>query len=194
MGIEYQVRSYGIVTSRPTWPLRRGIEWRPLDDDTGVWRTAGRPATIRKILGFDRRAMRRVAKIYGVGGFDVRPLAAMAAVETGGRRKRWRREPDGRTSYGVFQFLGVTAKAVAGGVAVTPAQLYSVEFSTMLAIKDILQDARKRDADPIELAAIWNAGRLRRSARNAWGWHVHGDHLDRMAAYYGDACAALRGG
>ena len=36
-----------------------------------------------------------------------------------------------------------------------------------------------------------HAGSLRASGTSSWGIHAHGDHLDRAAKWFGDACAAL---
>ena len=47
-------------------------------------------------------------------------------------------------------------------------------------------------ADPILVAAAYNAGGVYRSAENAWCLRCHGDHLDRTAKWYGDACAVRR--
>lgn len=45
--------------------------------------------------------------------------------------------------------------------------------------------------NPILAAACYNAGSLRASGTSSWGIHAHGDHLDRAAKWFGDACAAL---
>jgi peptidoglycan L-alanyl-D-glutamate endopeptidase CwlK len=45
--------------------------------------------------------------------------------------------------------------------------------------------------DPILVSTAYNAGGLYKSAKNAWCLRTHGDHLDRAAAWYGDACAVL---
>jgi peptidoglycan L-alanyl-D-glutamate endopeptidase CwlK len=42
--------------------------------------------------------------------------------------------------------------------------------------------------DPILVAAAYNAGGLYRSTQNDWHLRSHGDHLDRAAAWFGDAC------
>ncbi|GAB5387821.1 MAG: hypothetical protein Alpg2KO_07890 [Alphaproteobacteria bacterium] len=47
--------------------------------------------------------------------------------------------------------------------------------------------------DPILNAARWNAGSLRETRRNPWHIFTHGNHLDRAARWYGDACAVLSG-
>jgi peptidoglycan LD-endopeptidase CwlK len=45
--------------------------------------------------------------------------------------------------------------------------------------------------DPILVAACYNAGSLKPSNANVWGLVVHGDHLDRAARWYGDACEVM---
>jgi len=45
--------------------------------------------------------------------------------------------------------------------------------------------------DPILVAAAYNAGGLYETDANPWRLKCCGDHLDRAAAWYGDACAAL---
>jgi murein DD-endopeptidase MepM/ murein hydrolase activator NlpD len=45
--------------------------------------------------------------------------------------------------------------------------------------------------DPIFVAAAFNAGGLYDSPHSPWGLRVYGDHLDRAAKWYGDACACL---
>jgi peptidoglycan LD-endopeptidase CwlK len=45
--------------------------------------------------------------------------------------------------------------------------------------------------DPILVAACYNAGSLKPSGANRWGLRAHGDHLDRAARWYGDACEVM---
>jgi peptidoglycan L-alanyl-D-glutamate endopeptidase CwlK len=45
--------------------------------------------------------------------------------------------------------------------------------------------------DPILVAAAFNAGGLYRNNQNQWHLRSYGDHLDRAAKWYGDACAVL---
>jgi peptidoglycan L-alanyl-D-glutamate endopeptidase CwlK len=51
--------------------------------------------------------------------------------------------------------------------------------------------------DPILIAAAYNSGGLRKApTKNRWHLSSHGNHLDRAARWFGDACAviaALRG-
>jgi hypothetical protein len=45
--------------------------------------------------------------------------------------------------------------------------------------------------DPILLAAAFNAGGLYGKQGSSWGLKARGDHLDRAARWFGDACAVL---
>jgi peptidoglycan LD-endopeptidase CwlK len=45
--------------------------------------------------------------------------------------------------------------------------------------------------DPLLVAAVYNAGALRPGKTSRWRLRSHGDHLDRAARWYGDACAVL---
>lgn len=57
----------------------------------------------------------------------------------------------------------------------------------------IAHNAAQTGFDPILVAAAYNAGSLRPSSGNHWRIHCHGNHLDRAAEWYGDACAVLGG-
>lgn len=45
--------------------------------------------------------------------------------------------------------------------------------------------------NPLLVAAAYNAGSVRPSSENRWRIHCHGNHLDRAAEWFGDACAVL---
>lgn len=47
--------------------------------------------------------------------------------------------------------------------------------------------------DPIFVAAAYNSGGLYENQHSPWGLRATGDHLDRSAKWYGDACACLIG-
>ena len=46
--------------------------------------------------------------------------------------------------------------------------------------------------NPLLVAAVYNAGSLRPSPDNHWRIHSFGNHIDRAAEWYGDACAVLK--
>jgi|GEM_PF-2985908 Soluble lytic murein transglycosylase and related regulatory proteins (some contain LysM/invasin domains) len=49
----------------------------------------------------------------------------------------------------------------------------------------------QHNGDPILAAACYNAGGIKESTSNPWRLRCAGDHLDRAARWYGDACAVL---
>lgn len=69
--------------------------------------------------------------------------------------------------------------------------MYDPAISIDLGAAVIRQRMAQTGDDPILVAAAYNAGSLRRSAANAWHLHCYGDHLDRAAKWYGDACFVL---
>ena len=70
--------------------------------------------------------------------------------------------------------------------------LYDAKTSIDIGTATIAQGLAQTGDDPILVAAAYNAGRLHRSTKNAWGLKTTGDHLDRAARWYGDACAVLQ--
>ncbi|MBF0584063.1 MAG: hypothetical protein HQL80_07490 [Magnetococcales bacterium] len=70
--------------------------------------------------------------------------------------------------------------------------LYRPEISLMVGAAVIKQRWEQTGADPVLVAAAFNAGGIYRSTGNPWHLASHGDHLDRAAAWYGDACAVLQ--
>ncbi len=65
----------------------------------------------------------------------------------------------------------------------------AIELGTV-AIKDRLS---LTGGDPILVSATYNCGGIRESDANPWRLVCQGDHLDRAASWYGDACTVLRG-
>jgi peptidoglycan LD-endopeptidase CwlK len=70
--------------------------------------------------------------------------------------------------------------------------LYEAAVNIDLGTAEIKQRWATTSDDPILVAAAYNAGSLRVSGDNAWHLASHGDHLDRAAKWYGDACAVLK--
>jgi peptidoglycan L-alanyl-D-glutamate endopeptidase CwlK len=50
----------------------------------------------------------------------------------------------------------------------------------------------KQRVAAILVAAAFNSGGVYKSDANAWHLKTYGNHLDRSAQWYGDACAVLR--
>ncbi len=70
--------------------------------------------------------------------------------------------------------------------------LYEYGNNIDIGAAEIAFRIEKTGFDPILTAAAYNAGSLRESGSNPWRLHSHGDHLDRAARWYGDACAVLK--
>lgn len=74
--------------------------------------------------------------------------------------------------------------------------LYDPATSIDLGTAAIQAHVAATGLDPILVSATYNAGGLHADTANAWHLKSHGNHLDRAARYYGDACfvlSALRG-
>lgn len=69
--------------------------------------------------------------------------------------------------------------------------LYDAATSIDLGAAVIRRSHALTGGDPILVAAAYNSGGIYRSRANAWRLRSHGDHLDRAARWYGDACFVL---
>jgi peptidoglycan L-alanyl-D-glutamate endopeptidase CwlK len=115
----------------------------------------------------------------------------------------------GDYSAGPMQTLGTTARwviqaqglpyqpfAVAPVYTTRPAPptahpLYDGATNIDIGTAEIKQRWNSTGDDPILVAAAFNAGSIRQLNSNRWHLKSHGDHLDRAAKWYGDACAVL---
>lgn len=115
----------------------------------------------------------------------------------------------GDYSAGPMQTLATTARwvireqqlnydpfAVAPAYEIRPAPpaqhpLYDGAINIDIGGAEIKQRRKLTGDDPILVAAAFNAGGLYKTTANPWHLRSHGDHLDRAAKYYGDACAVL---
>jgi peptidoglycan L-alanyl-D-glutamate endopeptidase CwlK len=70
--------------------------------------------------------------------------------------------------------------------------MYDPALNIELGTAVIKQRWAATGADPILAAAAYNAGGVYRSSENPWRLRCYGDHLDRTARWYGDACSVLR--
>ncbi|MDX2152067.1 MAG: D-alanyl-D-alanine carboxypeptidase family protein [Bryobacteraceae bacterium] len=116
----------------------------------------------------------------------------------------------GDYSAGPCQLLGTTARALIrknrlpmDPFSVAPAferrpeppaalALYDPAVNLELSALCIKEGLRETQGDPVLVAARYNSGGLRKSSGNPWRLACHGDHLDRAARWYGDACAVYR--
>jgi peptidoglycan L-alanyl-D-glutamate endopeptidase CwlK len=69
--------------------------------------------------------------------------------------------------------------------------LYEGKDNVIIGVAEIASRLGRTGLDPILVAAAYNAGGLYRSTQNAWRLRSHGDHLDRAAKWYGDACFVM---
>jgi peptidoglycan L-alanyl-D-glutamate endopeptidase CwlK len=71
-------------------------------------------------------------------------------------------------------------------------ELYDPTINIDVGTAEMKQRWSKTGDDPILVAAVYNAGGLYKSTRNPWHLRATGDHLDRAARWYGDACTVLK--
>ncbi len=70
--------------------------------------------------------------------------------------------------------------------------LYGYRINIDLGTAQIKQRWALTGDDPILVAAAYNAGGLYKSTSNPWRLRSSGNHLQRAAEWYGDACAVLQ--
>jgi len=70
--------------------------------------------------------------------------------------------------------------------------LYDAGINIDIGTAEIKQRWQATGPDPILVAAAFNAGGLYESDANEWHLRTTGDHLNRAAQWFGDACAVLR--
>ena len=134
---------------------------------------------------------------------------AMAEGFTGPKTFRW--EP-GVTDYsaGPMQVLSATARDLDTAFALgfdqaafpsfaakpepAPGDLamYVGRTSIQCGTAMIREGMALTGTNPVLVGARYNAGSLRADLSNPWGLHATGDHLDRCAGFFGDACATLK--
>ena len=118
---------------------------------------------------------------YSAGPMQVLDTTARDLVTTHGRR------------YGLAHAPSTIAPAYAKQPKPAPQNLplYAPEVSIDLGAAVIRRGLALTGNDPILVAAAYNSGGLYESRANAWRLRSHGDHLDRAARWYGDACFVL---
>jgi peptidoglycan LD-endopeptidase CwlK len=70
--------------------------------------------------------------------------------------------------------------------------LYEPKVNIDIGTTGIKQCINKTGDDPILVAAAYKAGGIYKNTHNPWHLRTYGDHLDRAAQWYGDACAVLK--
>ena len=204
------------------WQSRYGgIEWRTTPDGVetrtdGVLRSrpaGSAPVTIRRYWFAFRDELRAAAAATGV---PLELLLMTIATESGARwdpvRLDWtypavRLEPGyvsdestpHRISVGPCHLLLSTARTVLGRPRLTRAELQDRAVNLLAAARYIRDQRHLTGYDPILVAAAYNSGGIHDASRttrpefkNRWHLRSWGSHLERAAAWYGDACAVLR--
>lgn len=70
--------------------------------------------------------------------------------------------------------------------------LYRADVALDVGAAAIKQRMGQTGTNPVLVAAAYNHGSLEPASTNLWHLVVHGDHLDRAATWFGDACEVLR--
>jgi hypothetical protein len=181
-------------------------------------RTNGNPETVNAILSaygteiFSASMTRRIPPELIVMTIAVETAAFRNVNFTGPKTFRWEQ---GVTSYsgGPMQILESTAKDVIAELHLVFAPedipphfsskpdsppssnpLYDGDTNISLGTDYISLHTDRTGLDPILVAANYNAGSVKRTAPtadNPWGLVTFGNHLDRAAEWFGDACAVL---
>lgn len=199
--------------------MHGGREWRVTPDgilsrgpggDVERHRTRGAPTTMRLYLAGWRD------ELVGAALAEKVPLALLmmtVATENGPARIdgtevqyiQVRREPgyvsDQETphkiSVGPCHVLISSARAALGEPGIHRGWLLDPANNIRAAARFMANQRGRTGFDPILVAAAYNAGGLYEAVpgRSRWGnrWHLqtYGSHLDRAAAWYGDACAVI---
>lgn len=183
-----------------------GIESRGPDGDVEIHRTRGEPRTMRAYLAYWRSELLAASRGEGV---PLSILLMTVATENGpakvaGYRLVYpdvRREPGyvsdeetpHRISVGPCHILISSARTAMGDPSIDRQWLLSAGNNIRAAARFIRNQSQLTGHDPILVAAAYNAGSLYRAVpgESKWGnrWHLrtYGAHLDRAAAWYGDA-------
>lgn len=196
-----------------TWRVvPNGIETR----EEGIYRTSGPPRTVNLYLAFWGRAILSASRETGVPvslllmtlATENGPISSRGTPRIEGNRIQYslvREEPGyvsdeetpDRISIGPCHLLISTAREVMGRPDLDRGWLSDPANNLRACARYIASDADKTRYDPILVAADYNAGRLERALPgqsehgNPWHLLTYGNHLDRAAAWYGDACRAI---
>jgi hypothetical protein len=187
------------------------------DDPDKPLRSGGEPKTCAAILDIYEQQIFDASMKHGI---PPELIVMTIATETGDTRKtkftgaptfRWEAA---HTTYsaGPMQTLATTAQEVITLLqlnydknAVAPAfsskpvptptdlKLYDGAINIDIGTGEIKLNNKRHSTgfDPIKVAACYNAGSLRPTDANPWHLFTFGDHLNRSAAWFGDACFLL---
>ncbi|MBP0445850.1 D-alanyl-D-alanine carboxypeptidase family protein [Roseomonas sp. SSH11] len=193
---------------------RHGIYLKDRDGGLHPVRSPGNPATCGAIIAAFGSLIAKYSAKHGVPPeLIIMTIATEVGIYrkdgfTGPRTFRWEAH---RTDYsaGPMQMLAETARDLNQKQRLgyadsdfprfnakpnpppTDLAIYRPEVALDLGAAYIRRGMDSTETNPILVAAAYNAGSLKPSGDNAWGLHCHGDHLDRAAEWFGDACALL---
>lgn len=192
-----------------------GVAWRTTPagveiEGVGLVRTRGEPSTMR---GYWRAWGAHYLAASRATGVSVALLLMTTATENGLFRADangdpkvtpYRKEPGytsdeatpHRISVGPCHLLISTARAAMRHPAINREWLMDRRNNIRAAAAYISGQQGRTGLDPILAAAAYNAGSLREAQPgtkygNRWHLRSYGNHLDRAAAWYGDACAVV---
>jgi peptidoglycan L-alanyl-D-glutamate endopeptidase CwlK len=191
-----------------------GVYLKSMHDGLQPIRSPGTPKTCGAIVERLGRVIAQVCEKHGVPPELVIMTIATEAGDfvdegfTGPKTFRW--EPGPRDySAGPMQILSATAREISAAAnlgyseADFPAldkepkrppedlALYRPEVALDIGAALIRRIMRTQGTNPVLVAAAYNAGSVRASSANLWCIHCFGNHLDRAAMWFGDACALL---
>jgi hypothetical protein len=180
-------------------------------------RTSGNPDTVAAILKAFGSEIYEASRHYKVPPELIIMTIATETASfgnsgfTGPRTFRWEAHITDYSA-GPMQLLSSTARDIINKVPVecepddipprlsakpatppTENPLYDADLSINVGTAYIARNASQHGTgfDPILVASCYNAGSLRASSNNPWGLVTFGNHLDRAAPWFGDACAVL---
>lgn len=192
-----------------------GIQWRvtPLGveiEGEGVQRTPGEPVTMRRLIHEWGSKIQAVCLITSIPA----ELLLMTIATEGALSYRdgklsyppLRQEPgyvsdEGtphRISFGPMHVLLSTYRSVMKTPKADRQDAMRLSHNLMAGALFMRSGLSTTGLDPILVAARYNAGSLvpadSRTSRYYNRWHLrsYGNHLDRAARWYGDACAVVR--
>ncbi|WP_207538265.1 D-alanyl-D-alanine carboxypeptidase family protein [Sabulicella rubraurantiaca] len=199
---------------RPWRVDRHGIYLRDLEGGQRAIRSAGNPTTCGAVIAAFGPQIAKYSAKHGVPPeLIVMTIATEVGVYrsvgfTGPRTFRWEAHISDYSA-GPMQMLASTARDVNRKERLgyedsdfpsfdakpePPPQdlpIYKPDIAIDLGAAFIRRGMAKTGTNPILVAAAYNAGSVRQGTGNPWGLHCHGDHLDRAAEWFGDACALL---
>jgi hypothetical protein len=184
-----------------------GVRWRLTPngvdiEDSGVERTAGAPATVRRIWEEYHEAINKTARRYEV---PCALIIATIATESGGKADAVRLEPgyvsDEQTPHkvspGLMQTLISTARD-ALQMSLDRDWLLRAANSIEAGTAYIASQSGNTNLDPPLVAAAYNAGKLahQTGAQNRWKLRQYpigtGKHCDRFGRFFNDAVFMLK--